>query len=124
MSFIKKEEFKKQKLTVRYSQSHIFDLVSPLLPSMINKTNKQRISQSTIYDKKTNIRVIIVGDMAYWVKDNVFYEASINNNGVDSETTKVVDTIGMDSVELDKMLFIMDRLREGLDNDSGSTGNK
>jgi hypothetical protein len=30
----------------------------------------------------------------------------------------------MDSVELDKMLFIMDRLREGLDNDSGSTGNK
>jgi hypothetical protein len=124
MSFIKKEEVKKQKLTVRYSQSHIFDLVSPLLPSIINKTNKQRISQSTIYDKKTNIRVIIVEDMAYWVKDNVFYKASINNEGVDSETTKVVDTIGMDSVELDKMLFIMDRLREGLDNDSGSTGNK
>jgi hypothetical protein len=124
MSFIKKEEVKKQKLTVRYSQSHIFDLVSPLLPSIINKTNKQRISQSTIYHKKTNIRVIIVKDMAYWVKDNVFYEASINNNGVDSETTRVVDTIGMDSVELDKMLFIMDRLREGLDNDSGSTGNK
>ena len=62
--------------------------------------------------------------MAYWVKDNIFYEASITNSGVDSATTKVVDTIGMDSVELDKMLFIMDKLREGLDNDSGSTGNK
>jgi hypothetical protein len=124
ISFIKKEGIKKQKLTVRYSQSHIFELVQPLLPQMTNKTIKKRMSQSTVYKKKTNVRVIIVEGIAYWVKDNIFYEASINNNGVDSETTKVVDTIGMDSVELDKMLFIMDKLREGLDNDSGSTGNK
>ena len=94
------------------------------MPPIINRTIKQRKSQSKIYDQKTNIRVIIVEDMAYWVKDNVFYKASITKDGVDSETTKVVDTIGMDSVELDKMLFIMDRLREGFDNDSGSTGNK
>jgi len=124
MFFIKKEETKKQKLTVRYSQSHIFELVQPLLPTMINKTIKKKMCQSTIYKKKTNVRVIIIEGMAYWVKDNIFYEASINNNGVDSATTKVVDTIGMDSVELDKMLFIMDKLREGLDDDSGSTGNK
>jgi hypothetical protein len=124
MSFIKKEEVKKQKLTVRYSQSHIFELVQPLLPTITNKTIKKRISQSTLYDQKTKIRVIIVENMAYWVKDNVFYEALMTNDGVDSETTKIVDTIGMNSVELDKMLFIMDRLREGLDDDSGSTGNK
>lgn len=124
MSFIKREDVKKQKLTVRYSQSDIFTLIKPLLPPIINRTIKQRKSQSKIYDQKTNIRVIIVEDMAYWVKDNVFYKASITKDGVDSETTKVVDTIGMDSVELDKMLFIMDRLREGFDNDSGSTGNK
>lgn len=124
ISFIKREDVKKQKLTVRYSQSDIFTLIKPLLPPITNKTIKQRKSQSKIYDQKTNIRVIIVEDMAYWVKDNVFYKASITNDGVDSETTKVVDTIGMDSVELDKMLFIMDRLREGFDNDSGSTGNK
>ena len=124
ISFIKREDVKKQKLTVRYSQSDIFTLIKPLLPPIINRTIKQRKSQSKIYDQKTNIRVIIVEDMAYWVKDNVFYKASITKDGVDSETTKVVDTIGMDSVELDKMLFIMDRLREGFDNDSGSTGNK
>ena len=29
---------------------------------------------------------------------------------------------GYTASELDKMLFIMDKLREGLDNDSGSTG--
>jgi hypothetical protein len=29
----------------------------------------------------------------------------------------------MDKVQLDKMLFIMDRLRDGKNDDSGSTGN-
>lgn len=124
MSFLKKDEVKKQKVTVRYSQSHIFDLVEPLLPPMNNRIKKKRVSQSTKYDEKTNVRVIIVDDTAYWVRENVFYKADVMNNGVNTETTQVVDTIGMNSVELDKMLFIMDRLREGLDNDSGSTGNK
>ncbi len=123
MSFFKKDSTEKQKVTVRYSQSHIFDLVRPLLPPISNKPIKKRISQSTKYEEKTNIRVLIIDNVAYWVKENVFYKASVLNNGVDSDTTQVVDTIGMDSVELDKMLFIMDRLREGLDSDSGSTGN-
>ena len=123
MSFFKKDGAEKQKVTVRYSQSHIFDLVKPLLPPINNKPIKKRISQSTKYEDKTNIRVLIIDNVAYWVKENVFYKADVLNNGVDSDTTQVVDTIGMNSVELDKMLFIMDRLREGLDNDSGSTRN-
>lgn len=123
MSFLKKDNVPKQKVTVRYSQSHIFDLVQPLLPPINNRAIKKRISQSTKYEDKTNVRVLIIDNVAYWVKENVFYKASVMNNGVDSDTTQVVDTIGMNSVELDKMLFIMDRLREGLDNDSGSTGN-
>lgn len=124
ISFIRKEEVVKQKVTVRYSQSHIYDLVQPLLPHISNKPIKKRISQSSKYDEKTNIRVIIVGGTAYWVKENVFYKANVMNDGVDAETTEVVDTIGMSKVELDKMLFIMDRLREGLEDDRGSTGNE
>jgi hypothetical protein len=65
----------------------------------------------------------MIENSAYWVKDNVFYMADLVSGEVNPETTRVVDTMGMDSVELDKMLFIMDRLREGLDNDSGGTGN-
>lgn len=124
ISFLKKGDMVKQKVTVRYSQSHIYDLVKPLLPHVSNKPIKKRVSQSTKYEDKTNIRVIIVGSTAYWVKENVFYKANVMNDGVDSDTTEVVDTIGMDKVELDKMLFIMDRLREGLEDDRGSTGNK
>lgn len=123
ISFLKREDVVKQKVTVRYSQSHIYDLVKPLLPYVSNKPIKKRVSQSTKYDEKTNIRVIIVGSTAYWVKENVFYKANVMNDGVDSDTTEVVDTIGMNKVELDKMLFIMDRLREGLEDDRGSTGN-
>jgi hypothetical protein len=124
ISFIKKDESKKQKITVRYSQSHIFDLVSPLLPAITNKPKKNKNSQSYRHDQKNNVRVVIVDGLAYWIKENVFYRSEVMIDGVDSGTTEPVDTIGMSSVELDKMLFIMDRLREGLDNDSGSTRNQ
>jgi hypothetical protein len=68
--------------------------------------------------------VIIVDGTAYWVKENVFYKANVMGDGVDSDTTQVVDTIGMSKVELDQMLFIMDRLKEGLEDDRGSSRNE
>jgi hypothetical protein len=108
-------------VSIRYSQSHIHSLMSPLLPKNIKFNNKKR--QSMNHYNKHNLRVIMIENSAYWVKDNVFYMADLVSGEVNPETTRVVDTMGMDSVELDKMLFIMDRLREGLDNDSGGTGN-
>ena len=56
--------------------------------------------------------------MAYWIKDNQFYQSNINEQGIDKENSRVVDTMGMDKVQLDKMLFIMDKLREGINDDS------
>lgn len=109
-------------LSVRYSQSHIHSLISPLIPKNIRLTSNKK-SQSNNHYNKHNIRVIMVEDKAYWIKDNVFYVADIIEGHVESDTTRVVDTMGIDSVELDKMLFIMDKLREGFDNDSGSTRN-
>ena len=67
---------------------------------------------------------MIVDGLAYWIKENVFYKSEVLTDGVDPGEAQPVDTIGMSSVELDKMLFIMDKLREGLDNDSGSTRNQ
>ena len=108
-------------VSIRYSQSHIHNLMSPLLPKNIKFNNKK--TQSMNHYNKHNLRVIMIENSAYWVKDNVFYMADLVSGEVNPETTRVVDTMGMDSVESDKMLFIMDRLREGLDNDSGGTGN-
>jgi len=72
---------------IKYSQSHIHSLVSPLLPKGI-KIKKPKKTQSRIHEEKNNIKVIIM--------DN--------------------------KVQLDKMLFIIDKLREGTLDDSGSTG--
>ena len=108
----------------RYRQSHIFEIVKPLLPliDFIERPKARR--QSSEHVDKVNIRVIIVDSLAYWVKDNIFYVADIDGMEIQKDTARVVDTIHMDKVQLDKMLFIMDQLRDGKDNDSGSSRNK
>jgi hypothetical protein len=111
-------------MPIRYSQSHVHNLVAPLLPPA-SAYRKKIISQSTKHENNTSIKVIMMDDSAYWIKDNTFYCAKIDESGtVDKETTSVVDTMTMDKVQLDKMLFIMDKLREGLYDDSGGSGNQ
>lgn len=79
-------------------------------------------TQSRNYHEKMNIKVIIVDQNAYWVKDNIFYTAPMIGEHIDNDLVKQVDTISMDKVQLEQMLFIMDKLREGIDNDSRSSG--
>ena len=87
-----------------------------------DKRTQKRIlrNQSQNHLKETNINVIIVDNESFWIKNNIFYKAQMSDQGVDKTTTQEVDTIAMDKVQLDKMLFIMDKLREGIDDDSRS----
>jgi predicted ribosome-associated RNA-binding protein Tma20 len=87
----------------------------------IEKINRK--SQSKIRQEKENVRVIIVENEAYWIKDNAFYTAPMVNNLISKDYAIQVDTEHMDKVQLDKMLFILDKLREGISNDSRGTGN-
>jgi hypothetical protein len=83
------------------------------------KSRKLKVrSQSKNQYDKTNIKVIIFDNNAYWIKDNIFYKAPLVDQLINKEAAEQVDTIHMDKVQLDKMLFIMDRLREGIDDDS------
>lgn len=92
--------------------------------SLPKKRGINNNTQSAKHDKNINIKVVIMDNQAYWIKDNAFYTANISMNGtVDKDTTRAVDTMGMNRVQLDKMIFIIDRLREGNLNDSGSAGN-
>ena len=99
---------------IRYSQSHIHRILSPLLPQVdqISKISNKN-SQSSKHLKNTNVRVLIVEGKAYWTKNNVFYVSSIVDGDIDKDNAQVVDTMGMNKVELDKMLFIIDQLRKG-----------
>ena len=42
-----------------------------------------------------------------------FYSAKHDGAGIVMETKKIVDMMGIDKVELDKMILIVDRLTEG-----------
>lgn len=87
------------------------------------KRPKPTSSQSIKHDKNINIKVIIMDNQAYWIKDNVFYTADMSMNGnVDKDTTRTVDTMTMNKVQLDKMMFIIDKLREEAFDDRRGTG--
>jgi hypothetical protein len=106
----------------RQTQSHKL-FIRSALDKQISSEKVRVETQAQKHEKKTRIKVIIMDDQAYWVKDNVFYTADMSGEIVDKETTRVVDTMTMSKVQLDKMVFIMDRLREGIFDDSGSAGN-
>jgi hypothetical protein len=106
----------------RYSQSHIHEVVSPLLPD-IKDYRKPIKRQSSNQEEKTNIKVVIFDNKAYFVKDGTFYCAEMHGTEIDGANASLVDTMGMDRVQLDKMLFIMDQLRDGKNYDSGDSRN-
>lgn len=107
---------------IKFTQSYIYTLMSQHMPK-IDQDLPFFAGQVNNDDDRDSIKVIIIDNSAYWIKDNTFYTAFVDDSGmVDKDTTRVVDTMTMDAVELDKMLFIMDRLREGLTNDSGGSG--
>jgi hypothetical protein len=111
----------KKDFVIKYSQSHILEIIKPLLPP----PEKKRVNKNTQaykHEEKTNVRVIILDDKAFWIKDNLFYSADFTGETIDKDSTSIVDTMGMDKVQLDKMLFIIDQLRDGKDNDNSSSG--
>lgn len=105
---------------LKYSQSHIHSIMKPLLPKNL-KNKKREKSQSSLHESKYSIKVILMDNNAYWIKDNVFYMADMGPDGlVDKDTTRIVDTMAMSKVQLDKMMFIIDRLREDTYDSGGS----
>lgn len=104
--------------TVSYRQSHIHELIKDIIPPILPRVPDR---QSSNHEKSTNIKVIILDQEAYWVKDNIFYVADLIGDQIDKNSVRTVDTMNMDKVQLDKMFFIMDKLKEDTD-DSGNSG--
>jgi archaellin len=86
--------------------------------------NKVITSQSKIWKEKQTTRVVIIDQRAYWVSNNMFYVGDTVDGKVKPETGKPLDTTKMSKREVDKMLFILDNLKNGKINDSGSAGNQ
>lgn len=86
--------------------------------------NQDTSSQLQKRREKSTIKVLVVEDQAYWVASNIFYVANVEDGAPVPESAKPVDTANMSKKDVEKMLFILDNLRGGNKNDSGSTGNK
>jgi len=115
ISFLKK---------IKYRQSNIYEMIKDVIPKQRFEKPKF-ITQSQRHIQKNMLKVVIEKNKAYWILDNVFYTANAINGRVDEETIKPLDIENMPVRELDKMLSILDDLKQGVGpNDSSSTGNK
>ena len=108
----------------KYRQSSIFEMIKDVVPKQ--RFDKPKvITQSQKHKQKNMLRVVIEEGSAYWILNNVFYTANAINGRVDEETIKPLDIENMPVKELDKMLSILDDLKQGVGpNDSSGTGNK
>ena len=103
---------------VQISQSYIDSLVSQKILDVLLPPEKKK-TQSTNHFKKDEVRVIVIEGEAYWIVNQTLYVANLVDGTVDNDTTRKVDTMTMDDVQLEKTQFIVQKLTEGKGNDSG-----
>ena len=106
---------------IRFSQTRALELSIGIIQQAI--TPKEPLqTQTTIHYNQNTIQILVLGKFAYWIKNNLFYMADILDGEIDHDTTREVDIMSMDKVQLDKMVYIVEQLREGMPNDSRDSG--
>jgi len=106
---------------IRYRQSDMHEIIKDVLPKQ-RFDKPKAITQSQKHIQKNMLRVVITEGKAYWILDNVFYTANAIGGRVDEQTIKILNFENMSKKELDKMLSILDDLKQGTaQNDSGGT---
>jgi len=114
---------KKYFIKVVYTQSDIHQIVKNFIPKDLFEMPKP-LSQARKHIRSNTVKVLIIEDQAYWVHNNMFYVADTVEGLVSPETVRPVDTNNMSKRDIDKMLFILDSLKNGNSDDSSSTWNK
>jgi len=97
-------------MSVMKSQSTIHSKVRHLLPT--NQKVVKHNSQSRNFVSERTTKMIAIDDKAYWIRDNRFFVAEIIDGKVNHDTAQEVDIINMPKKDLDKMLFIIDNLKD------------
>lgn len=106
---------------IQYSQSHIFEIIKPFA-YMGAYDYPDLNTQSYKYLSSTRQKVLFMEDKAYWIKDNALFVAEVINGAISEEATQRVDTMALDKVELEQVIFIVEKLTEGTNNDGRYPG--
>jgi hypothetical protein len=100
-------------------QSLYVELNKLLTPKSIKRVVE---TQSIKHAKLTNIKVLIMEDQAFWIKNNAVYTAPVENDEVQKNSATRLDMMAMNKVELDKIMFVIDKLNEGKNDDHRDSG--
>jgi hypothetical protein len=127
--FVMARQFSKQgnlvnNIKIKFSQSAKFEMIKYSYEPYLLTFSQVRETQATIFKKKHTVKLLILEDKAYWIANNGLTSADLSNGEVVMESAKIVDTISMNDVELKKIMFVIEQLTEGNDNDLGDPGNK
>jgi hypothetical protein len=106
---------------IRFSQTRALELSIDIIQTAIQPKEIPN-SQSIVHYNKSTLKILIIEKLAYWIKDNGLYVADIVDGDIDHDSTREVDTMDMDKVQLEKMIYIVEQLREGMPNDSWDSG--
>lgn len=112
-------------LGVLYSQSRLHELLKPLenLRNIVKILSAPEVeTQSKKHNDAQHVKVIISETEAYWIANNKFYVADVLDSIILQETTREVDTMVMDDVQLNKIIEIVEML--GKTDDRGNTWNE
>jgi len=102
-----------QSIKVALFKSYLIKVITP---------KPQKKTQSTNYLKRNSKKAFFLNKDVYWIEDGFLQTAKIFDNQIDETTKKRVDTHSLSKVELDKMIFIVDKLTEGNKDDSSNSG--
>jgi len=110
--------YKVKKLLKTYN-NQLRQVTNPRLQSSVTVADipaefglKKTDSQLEKVRKKNVIKVAIIGDKAYWVHNNTFYQSNIVNGYIDNEGASPIDAHNLSKKELDNLLKVLDNISE------------
>lgn len=92
------------------------------MPGLAIEPKKRVETQARKYRQSISTRILMMDNTAYWIDGTTVYTASIINDEIDQDNKKPIDTMGMNDVELKRIMFIVDKLTEGLGDDRSNHG--
>jgi hypothetical protein len=92
------------------TQSRSHDLIKYLITNSFVKEEVRPKTQSFNHLLKNSIKVFFTEKEAYLIKDGKFLVGNVINNEIDMNSLKPVDIMGMSKVQLEKMIYIIDKL--------------
>lgn len=119
-----KNKFKSQKLKISQSRSDF--IRSTYLEDNSYVGGFRSKTQATAFHEANSIRIVLTDKQAYWIDKNGdgLQVADLENGQINNESAKRVDTMSLSEVQLNEIMFIVDKLTKGNSDDHRSSGNE